>query len=421
MRIFLTILLLTILLAAAGSAIYVPLSTYLIEMNRPKYRTIAVDEGEITLNVNATGTVKPIQRVSIGAFVSGPIAEIFVDFNEPVEKDQLLARIDPKIYEAVVLREKALLESRRAEVERAEARLQQAENDESRASKLLRQNPNFISEAEVDQLKFARLAASADLSVAKTAVRQAEANLGNSEVNLAYTEIRSPVAGIVIDRKVDVGQTLAAQFQTPELFVVAPEMDKTMYIYASVDEADIGLIRQAQLEKQPVRFSVDAYPDQVFEYGRIREVRLSSEEQQNVVTYPVIVETPNEDAKLLPGMTANLSFQIEQRKQVVKIPNAALRFYPPNRKRVHPDDFSILDGNEQVIEELSQQGQTKQSAEERTQLKRNSTRRHVWVSVGNFLRARAVKVGISDSRYTELVEGEVKVGDLLVVGEQPKS
>ncbi len=410
------------ILGGLGAAIYFPASAYLKERNRPKYRFNQVVRGDIVLNVNATGTVEPTQRVRIGSFASGPVSEILVDFNDKIEKDQLLARIDPRIYESFVLRDKALLDSRRAEVERAQARLRQAENDELRALKLLKINQNIISETEVDQLKFSRLSAAADLRVAETTVEQAQANLDNSEGNLAYTEIRSPVDGTVIDRKVDVGQTLASQFQTPEVFVVAPNMEDQMHIYASVDEADIGLIRQAQQSKQLVRFTVDAYPDEVFDNGTIYEVRLSSTEKQNVVTYPVIVQTPNSALKLLPGMTANLSFQIEDRRDILKIPNSALRFYPPDRKRVHPDDHPVLDGVAQDgSDDGTQQAQVNQSASERAELSRNRMRRHVWVLEGELLRAREVIIGISDSRFTEVVRSNLAVGDQLVVGEQPKT
>jgi HlyD family secretion protein len=421
MRSLVKFLLFCLIVGGLGTAAYYPATAYMKERNRPKYRFDAVETGDITLNVNATGTVEPTQRVRIGSFASGPVAELFVDFNDKITKGQLLARIDPRIYDSIVLRDQALLDSRIAEVARAKAKLVQAENDEKRALRLVKANGNFISETEVDQFRFARLAASAELRVAETNVDQAKANLGNSKGNLDYTEIRSPVDGTVIDRKIDVGQTLAAQFQTPELFVVAPNMEDEMHIYANVDEADIGLIRNAQQYKQPVRFTVDAYPDEVFDSGNIHEVRLSSTVQSNVVTYPVIVMTPNKDLKLLPGMTASLSFQIDRREGVLKIPNSALRFYPPNRKLVHPDDYRILDGVEQETADASQKTQVNQSANERAELSRNRTRRHVWISDGDFLRARAVRVGISDSRYTELVSGELKDGDKLVVGEQPKS
>ncbi len=269
-------------------------------------------------------------------------------------------------------------------------------------------------------MRFSRMAAEAELSVAKTAVQQAQASLDNSEANLGYTEIRSPVDGIVIDRKIDEGQTLAAQFQTPELFTVAPEMGHRMFIYASVDEADIGLIRQAREAQNQVTFTVDAYPGEIFENGTIREVRLSSTQESNVVTYPVVVETPNEEMKLLPGMTASLSFQVEEKTSIVKIPNAALRFYPPNRKHVHPDDHKILDGVEEANEQSTDQEAADRSAQERAKASVNGQKRHVWVFDGKLLRARAIEVGISDSRYTELISGELKDGDELVVGEEKK-
>lgn len=421
-RTFRTLLVL-ILLSALGTAVYFPLSAYLRERNKPKFRIQLVSVGPLTANVNATGTVEPVQRVTVGATASGPIAELFVDFNDHVKKTQLLARIDPRIYQPMVERDAALMKTREAEVLRAQARLQQAINEERRALELQKISFDFISATEVDQLKFNRLVQEAELSVAKTAVESAQANLHNSEANLEYTEIRSPVDGIIINRKVDVGQTIAAQFQSPELFIVAPRMDEEMHIYAAVDEADIGLIRRARDTGQPVRFSVDAYPDRVFDSGKIIQIRLSSTEKQNVITYPVIVASPNTDLMLLPGMTANLSFQIEHKDNIVKIPNAALRFYPPNREWVHPDDRPILDGIEETNSAQSSQTTLSQnrSASERAEMARQRERRHVWISRDGFLRAIAVVTGISDNRMTEMLDGELKEGDPLVVGELPKT
>lgn len=420
MRGFVTFLLVVAGLGGVGAGIYFPTAAYIRKQNEPAYRSKPVVSGDIVLNVNSTGNVEPVLRVTVGAVVSGPIQELFVDFNEKVEKDQLMAKIDPRLFESVVLRDRATLETRNAEVLRAEARLQQAINAEERAKKLVKKNASLISDTEVDEMRFSRMAAEAELSVAKTAVQQAQASLDNSEANLGYTEIRSPVDGVVIDRKIDEGQTLAAQFQTPELFIVAPEMDDRMFIYASVDEADIGLIRQAQKAQNPVTFTVDAYPGEIFENGTIREVRLSSTEESNVVTYPVVVETPNKEMKLLPGMTASLSFQVEEKTSIVKIPNAALRFYPPNRKHVHPDDHKVLDGVEEANEQSTDQEAADRSAQERAEASVNGQKRHVWVFDGKLLRARAIEVGISDSRYTELISGEVKDGDELVVGEEKK-
>ncbi len=189
--------------------------------------------------------------------------------------------------------------------------------------------------------------AAANVEVAKATVEQNQAALDAAETNLTYTSIRSPVEGIVIDRKVDAGQTLASQFQTPVMFVVAPDLEKKIYILASVDEADIGLIRKAQEKQQPVHFTVDAYPDEPFE-GKITQVRLGPKAAQpnmpvNVVTYTAVVEAPNAELKLLPGMTANLVFQIEKHEKVLKIPNAALRFHP-KPEYVHPEHLALLEG-----------------------------------------------------------------------------
>ena len=404
-------------LGGIGTAAYFPASKYLRERAKIQYRTQTVIKGDITLVVNATGEVKPIQKVAIGSVVSGPVEKLYVDFNDPVKKDQILAEIDPKLYDSAALRDRAILKTREAEVQRASARLQQAVNAERRAMELRAINSEYISETELDELRFSKMAQEAELTVAETNVDQARANLENSETNLSYTKILAPVDGIIIDRKVDQGQTLAAQFQTPELFVIAPELDKLVNIFASVDEADIGLIRKAQTEGQPVRFTVDAYPNEIFENGKIEQVRLASTVEQNVVTYPVVVETPNESLKLLPGMTANLSFQIEKKSGVVKIPNAALRFYP-ERLQVHPDDRKILDG---VAEERSEDNvATNQSASETFDANQKRSERYVWYQDGDFLRAIKLRIGISDSRYTELLDTSLTEGKELVIGEKPK-
>jgi HlyD family secretion protein len=406
------------ILGGISAAAYGPAQKYLEERNKPRWRTQNVSKGDIAQTVNSTGKVEPIHRVSVGASVSGPISELFVDYNSKVVEGQLLARIDPRLYKSTVERDRAQLLTRQAEVARSEAQQQQAINDERRGAELKKGNRDFISEAELDQFRFVRMSRDAELLVAKANVDQAKAQLDNSLANLGYTDILSPCEGVVIEKKIDIGQTLAAQFQTPEMFVVAPEMDKRMHIYASVDEADIGMIRKAQNDGQVVRFTVDAYPEELFDQGKIVQVRLSSTEEQNVITYPVIVETPNTDLKLLPGMTANLSFQIKKREGIVRVPNAALRFYPP-REKVHPDDRKIIDGvdeQKQVVTDTAKQ----MSADEKAAATRSQNMRHVWIADGLFLRGKPVVTGISDNRYTELVEGDISESDDLVVGEKPK-
>ncbi len=387
--------------------------------NAPKYRDTKVVRGDIVSVVNANGTIKPVLQVQIGSFVSGPIEELFVDYNDEVNEGDLLAKIDPRIYRAAVARDEASLAIRKAEVARVKAQLQQAMNDEERAMGLRAENERYISQAEIDKYKFARVALEAELTVAEAGVKQAEANLDNSEANLGYTEIRSPVSGIVIDRKIDPGQTLAAQFQTPEMFVVAPDMEKKMHVFASVDEAEIGLIGEAQRRQKKALFSVDAYPDDLFE-GEIDQIRVNPTTVQNVVTYTVVVEAPNPERKLLPGMTANISFEIERHDDVLKVPNAALRFYPKVKEHVREADRKLLEGDQtgDRAVDKADEGYTEiqRSAAQRAAANKERNRRHVWVVDGEFLRAIEIITGLSDYAYTEVVSGGVEEGIKLVTG-----
>jgi len=387
-----------------------------------KYREENVSRGDITQVVNSTGAIQPVQKITVGTFVSGPITELNVDYNSKVKKGEIMALIDPRLYKAAFDSDNARLATANAEVARVTALLQQAINDEKRSKLLRAENRNYISDAEMDQFKFARGSLEAQLEVAKAAVIQAEANLKNSETNLRYTEIKAPVDGIVIDNKINPGQTLAAQFQTPEMFVVAPDMDKKMLVTASVDEADMGLIKDAQTRHEPVTFTVYAYPDELFE-GKISQIRLNATTTQNVVTYPVVVEAPNPDMKLLPNMTATISFQIRKHENVLRIPNAALRFYP-KLEQVRPEDRAILEGATAARPSSGSQNEngpleSQRSAVERAEAGKKRNRRHVWVADGDLLRAVEVTVGISDNSYTELVAGDLKDGQALVTGEKP--
>lgn len=410
----------TLILAFVGLVGWLVVGPYGFHLFRRKpidYREAEVSRGRIVAVVNSTGTVKPLRTVTVGTFVSGPIETILVDHNTEVKKDDLLAKIDARIYKAAVDRDRATLATQKANVEQAKAKWQQAKNDEARSKHLQGQSKGFISESEMDQFKFNRISLESQVGVMEAAVQQAQASLDTSLLNLGYTEIRSPVDGLVIDRKVDPGQTVAASFQTPDLFIVAPDMRKEMHVYASVDETDIGLVQAAQISGQPVRFTVDAYPDELF-VGKIYQVRKNSTTTQNVVTYPVIVSAPNPELKLLPGMTASISFQVGERLDVLRIPNAALRYFPP-REQVRPEDRKLLEGSEQA-EDKDEQASTSRSAEEIAESRRARNRRHVWVADGLFLRAIEVITGLSDSRFTEIVSGEVIEGQKLVTGIRPK-
>ncbi len=427
------------ILGAIGYAAYVPIAKTIAERNKPRWRTAKVKTGDITKMVNATGTVRPVKSLQVGSFVSGPILELNVEFNQEVEANEILAKIDPRLFAANVARDMATLETRKADITRVQALLQQAINDQKRADDLKKQNPDYIADSEMDQIKFSRLSLEAQLVIANASVDQALATLKNSEANLAYCEIRAPEAGIIIDRKVEPGQTLAAQFQTPEMFVIGVGMREKMHIFADVDESEIGLIREAAKTKQPVTFTVDAYRDELF-HALIEEVRFSSTTTQNVVTYPVVVGSKNPDLKLLPGMTANLSFQVQKVESVIKIPKAALRFYPPDVNYVHPDDRYIIEGTDFDEDESDsdsdsgvkvnvggssnnsddddEQAKEDAPASERVAANLKAKKRHVWKLEGEFLRAVEVRVGISDNRYTQLLSGDLDSDTELVTGQK---
>lgn len=422
MKILIRLFILVVIVGGIGAAAYSPLQQYLQQRNQPEFKFAEVSRGTIRSVVNATGEVKPVLSVAIGSFVSGPIIELSVDFNTQVKKGDLLARIDPRIYRASVSSDRASLSTRLAEVNRVKATLQQAINDEKRALTLFFEDQDYISDAELDRLKFSRLSQEAQLVLAEAAVEQSRAQLDNSVANLEYTEIRAPTDGIVIDRKIDPGQTLAAQFQTPELFIIAPDMEKEMHVYASIDEADIGLIREAKKGNKPVEFRVDAYPDELF-IGKISQVRLSSTELQNVVTYPVVVSTENQELKLLPGMTANLTFLIEEKHDALRVPRAAIRFYPQKPELVHPDDRDILDGSDQKNREsdVSNEAQIdSMSAQEQIEETKKKNRRHVWIAENNKLRAVEIETGLYENKYVEVIAGDLKDGQQVVTGIKTK-
>jgi HlyD family secretion protein len=325
-----------------------------------------------------------------------------------------LAEVDPLIYTAQRDQAKAALDCANANLMQAEAKLDQSEQEWKRAKTLHEQNA--IADTDYDLSKANCQTAKANVAVCQATIEQNKASLKLAETNLGYTVIHSPVDGTVIDRKIDPGQTVASQFQTPELFRVAPDMEKRMFIFASVDEADIGLIRDAQRHGQPVMFTVDAYPNDLFK-GKVHQVRLNPTTTQNVVTYPVVVESPNPDLKLLPGMTATLSFQIDKHEKILRVPNAALRYYP-KVEHVRPDDRALLEGDDRATtnDEDSTIGEVQRSAMEKAEAGQKRTRRHVWIVDGDFLKAVAVVTGLSDNKYSEVVSGDLTDGQKVVTG-----
>ncbi len=405
-------------IVAAGSFAYTPLINYWKERNKPNWETTKITRGDAVRMINSTGTVQPVLSVSIGSFVSGPIVELKVDFNDEVKVDQILAKIDPRLFAANVARDEATLATRKADISRVQAQLQQARNNKLRGERLREKNEDFLSDREMDALTFDCDGLEAQLKVAEASVLQANASLENSQANLEFTVIRSPVDGVVINRLIEPGQTLASQFQAPELFIIAPDLRKKVLVFASVDQADIGLIKKAKAEKRPVTFTVDAYPDELFT-GEIEQIRVSSVEVQNVVTYPVIVSASNLEQKLLPGMPASLSFEVDSVSDVVKIPNLALRYYPEDILYVREEDRALLDGSSwKSTEETEDQAQL--TAKEKTDSQREKNKRHVWVKDGDQLRAVEIVTGLIENKYTVMVEGDLKDGDELVSGLKKK-
>ncbi|HET7186656.1 MAG TPA: efflux RND transporter periplasmic adaptor subunit [Gemmatimonadaceae bacterium] len=270
------------------------------------YRTGKVEQGNIEQTVSATGQLSAVKTVQVGTQVSGLLAGIFADFNDRVTKGQLLARIDPTLQEQAV-------RDAQAQLERAQAQLRQAQQEYNRNAPLARDK--FISASEFGTVQV-------NLSVAQAAVKSAQVTLDRARQNLSYTNIYAPISGVVVERNVDVGQTVAASLSAPTLFLIAQDLSQ-MQILASVDESDISSIK----EGQPVKFTVQSYAGRTFT-GNVQQVRLQSKTTDNVVSYTAVVTLANPDGKLLPGMTATVEFVTGAASNVLTVPNAALRFKP---------------------------------------------------------------------------------------------
>ncbi len=347
--------------------------------NEPKFRFDKITRGDIEMAVTATGTVNPVTTVLVGTQVSGTIKNIYVDFNSPVKKGQLIAQIDPALFEAQVNQARANLLSAKANLEKADASEVDAKRTMERNKELV--SKNLIAQSDFDTAETNYETAKASVSAAQAQVKQSEAALSSAETNLFYTKIISPVDGIVVSRNVDVGQTVAASFQTPTLFSIAQDLTK-MQIDTNVAEADIGNVKVGE----DVEFTVDAYPDITFK-GKVWQVRNSPITVQNVVTYDVVIQVNNPELKLKPGMTANVSIIISIKKDALRIPNAALRFRPPEKGKTT--------------------AQQKGSA--------------VWILEQGKPRRVPITTGISDGSYTELVSGGLSEGQQLIVESLAKS
>ncbi|MDD4356400.1 MAG: efflux RND transporter periplasmic adaptor subunit [Smithellaceae bacterium] len=338
-----------------------------------RYITQKVDRGDIRATVSATGTVNAVTTVLVGTQASGTIQQLFVDYNSPVKKGQLLAQIDPASFEAQVSQASANLSLARANLEKSRVAVRDTLTNFKR-NKIL-YGKNFISKSDLDTSETNYLSAIAQVKASEAQVAQTQAALSLAQTNLRHTQILSPVNGTVISRSVDVGQTVAASFQTPTLFTIAQDLTK-MQIDANIDEADIGRIKM----NQPVSFTVDAYPEVTFQ-GNVSEIRNAPTTVQNVVTYAVIVNVDNPELKLKPGMTANVSIVIDDKKDILRVPNAALRvkIIDKDRKKASPKGTGV------------------------------------WILENKEPKRVSLTLGISDNRFTEVVSGNLNESHHIIV------
>jgi HlyD family secretion protein len=380
-----------------------------------QYKTEKSDCGDVTMTVTATGTLSAVTTVQVGSQVSGVISQIYANFNSHVRKGQLLAELDPTSFQAQV-------DQRRADLTKTQVEAANAKITFERQSRL--QKAGLAPQAEVDAARTAYQGAMASVNQARAALQQAE-------TNLKYTKIVSPIDGVVVDRQYDVGQTVAASFQAPTLFQIAQDLTK-MQVQADIDQSDIGRIQVGQ----GARFTVDAYPDQEY-HGRIAEIRLNATVSQNVVTYPVIIQVANPEEKLHPKMTANVIIEVATVHNVLRVPNAALRFKPENAGDQQQPGGP---GRGQQTATTATQGTAAGSgpSPERAAAAMGERRRGpggaafgrqggelprrtqtVWVLADQAtkkLKPVEIRTGIADGHYTEIVSGDLKAGDVVVVG-----
>jgi HlyD family secretion protein len=353
----------------------------------PTVNTAEVTLGNVVATVEATGRLEAVTTVEVGTQVSGTIKTLGADFNSEVRKGHVVAELDPSLFQTQVAQEQATVTRLRAEVERARVQAADAKVKLGRAREL--SEKDLIARSDLDAALSTANAADASVKSAEAQLAQAQASLNQAQVNLSHTIIRAPIDGVVIARNVNVGQTVAASMQAPTLFIIARNLTE-MRVNASVDESDIGKIRT----NQPVRFRVDAYPDDTFS-GIVSQVRLQPVVEQNVVSYVTVIDVPNPDLKLKPGMTAAVTIETARADGVMKVPNAALRFRPSD------EVFDALD----------------QRAPERLQPTRQDRgRASVWVLEQGALTRVAVEPGINDGTQTAVVSSELKPGSRVVTG-----
>ena len=384
-----------IVLGAASAAGYFFLYPSTSSEKSTGYHTEAVSRGDIIRQVTASGTLEPVNQVTVGSQITGTIAKLYADYNSMVTRDQVIAEIDP----AFLLAQKQEAD---ANLIKAQSSAEQSAREFKRATSLFERK--LLSDQELDS---ARTSA----EVARASVRQAQAARDRTETNLRYATIRSPIDGIVVSRKVEVGQTVAASLSAPELFVIAEDLSR-MQVITPIDESDIGMVKSGQ----PVTFTVDAFPTESFE-GTVKTIRLASTLEQNVVTYPVVIDVSNPGQKLMPGMTANVTITVAEARDVLRIPAAALRFTPQTngdsgngngkKEGSTPAKASATEkGQDGKQRERIQTGSAPESGKSPT----------VYVLQDNQPMPVRVTTGLEDGTYTQLLEGDLSDGANVITG-----
>jgi HlyD family secretion protein len=351
-----------------------------------RYQSAQVDRGPIAAKVTASGSVSAIVTVQVGSQVSGRIQAWYVDFSAPVKRGQVIALIEPSLFRAAVAQGRANYAAAKATCDKAVANRALADRNYARELALFEQN--LAARADLDAAEAAAASSRADIEAAAAGTQQSRAALDQAELNLSYTRIVSPIDGTVISRNIDVGQTVAASFQAPTLFTIAQDLTK-MQVDTNVAEGDVGKIRPGM----DAAFGVDAFPTRTF-HGIVRQVRDNATTLQNVVTYDAVIDVDNSDKALRPTMTANVTFVYATKTDVVRMPNAALRF--------KPDAATVVAMTAGGVAPLG--GHDDLAADQRL----------VWIAAGGMASPRVVRVGISDGMQTELVEGDVRPGDAVV-------
>ena len=356
----------------------------------PQYRTAAVTRASIKSTVSATGALGAVRTVQVGTQVSGQLAQIFVDFNDHVKKGQLLARIDPTLQQQAV-------EDAQAQLERAQATLTQAQDDYNRNKQLL--DAKVITAQEFSTVQ-------SNFSVQQATVKSAHIALDRAKQNLAYTSIYAPIDGVIVERDVDVGQTVAASLSAPQLFIIANDLSE-MQILASVDESDIGVIK----EGQPVQFTVQSYPGQTFT-GSVEQVRLQSKTQDNVVNYTVVVGVKNDTQKLLPGMTATVTFETGSADNSLSVPNAALR--------VKPTEAMLATAQNSATRQASGSGARSGGGQQRGAGQGSTAFATLWTlgADGKTVKPIRVRTGLTDGQRTAITarDSTLTEGTQVIIG-----